>query len=129
MECSNYLPALAKLKKKLFFFFCNNVHLTELDFKLSGTGRFPQSCIRYQNQGLLTLQRAPLSYSVPFIILSSCLKAVNLTLGNVIEILDSQTCQHISSTGIYCKALFSCNTGERWASYYHLMFIISIHPF
>ena len=90
VECSTYLLAPAKLKKNFFFSFCNNVHLTELDFITSGTGRFPQSCIRYQNQRLLTLQRAPLSYSVPFIILSSCLKAMYLTLGNGIEILGSQ---------------------------------------
>lgn len=45
-------------------------------------GRFSQGCIWYQNQGLLTLQRAPLSCSAPFIILSSCLEAMRLTLGN-----------------------------------------------
>ena len=90
LKLSSCSCQIKKKKHNFFFFFCNNVHLTELDFKLSGTDRFPQSCIRYQNQGLLTLQRAPLSYSVPFIILSSCLKAAYLTLGNVIEILDSQ---------------------------------------
>lgn len=90
-ECSNYLPASAKLKKivllLLLYFFCNNVHLTELDFQVQNWQISPEL---HQISGLLTLQRAPLSYSVPFIISSSCLKATHLTLGNAIENLGSQ---------------------------------------
>lgn len=94
MQSSDCPLACAKLKKN-----CNKVHLTE-----SRSGRFPLSCTGYQNQGLLTLQRAPLSYSVPFIILSSCLKATHLTLGNAIEIVGSQNYSRFPQLGSTAKS-------------------------